>query len=431
VVDDYASRDGTEAHYRAGAFSAFRPPVRKRGESDAEFERRVDYERRKFRLRRQRMRLGFVLLYPLAFLVAGIVAMVVVYPEGRDELLEYAVVGAFGGLVGVGELISRYRDAPRSAIFSSPAIGYIAINSLAAFGALFLIFRFDWTFGATGDAILPTQLLVASFGSIALFRTSLFTVRAGNEDVGIGPSSLLTVMLGACDRAVDRVRAKDRGFEVAYVMGDVSFDAAEGPLPAVALALMQNLPEAEIIALSTEVERLRHQENVSDRAKALLLGLAITNRVGIDVLTAAKKSLGPEILRAEIDEVPETAHEARAVSLSPYGDPPDKEIEPLAPPPEVPASDEVRASEPQTPSGSAAAPNGHGNEASKSESRDPNPNEQPETLDSDMGKADNIDAGEVESNRKPDPLRDGIAAHAEPLSVELEENPSPSQASAS
>jgi len=264
---------------------------------DAAALRREAYEARKLQLKRRRLRLALASSYPLGLVIAGVVLVLIWYPDTRDELAKYAVVGLLGGSVGLGELVSRYRDAPRAAILTTPAFGYIALNAFAAVAALFLIFEFDWRFGATGDSVVPTQLLVASFGSVALFRTSLFTVRAGNEDVGIGPNSLLSVVLGACDRAVDRIRAKDRGFEVAYIMGNVSFRAAEGPLPAVALALMQNLPEAESIALITEVERLRHQSSISDEAKALLLGLAITNRVGTDVLETAKESLGPEILR--------------------------------------------------------------------------------------------------------------------------------------
>jgi len=134
-----------------------------------------------------------------------------------------------------------------------------------------------------------------------LFRTSLFTVRAGDQDVGIGPSSLLSIVLAACDRGVDRERAKDRALQVGDIMWDVSFEKAKGPLPTVALALMQNLDAPDQAALGVQVEKLSNETQMSDRAKSLLLGLAISNAVGPHVLQHAKEALGEEILRTAPD----------------------------------------------------------------------------------------------------------------------------------
>jgi hypothetical protein len=39
---------------------------------------------------------------------------------------------------------------------------------------------------------------------MAFFRTSLFVVRAGDRDVGVGPSGFLRIFLAAADRSVDR-----------------------------------------------------------------------------------------------------------------------------------------------------------------------------------------------------------------------------------
>lgn len=212
---------------------------------------------------------------------------------------ELLVVATGGGVVGAGELLARYRDAPKSALTSIPGITYVAVNALASVGALLLIWAFGWKFHATGHAVAAVQILVAAFGSMALFRTSLFTLRAGNEDIGVGPSVVLSTILSSCDRGVDRFRASDRADSVSAQMKDVSFAAAEGALPAVALALMQNLDAADQAALGIELERLRQDETTSDRAKSLLLGLAITNAVGPGVLGKAKAVLGDEILRKE------------------------------------------------------------------------------------------------------------------------------------
>lgn len=249
--------------------------------------------------RRPRLRKGLAAVAAVA-VAAGIVWLL--FGAAGEYGAQYTAVALLGGSVGVGELVSRYRDRPWKALRAWPAIGYIVLNAAAAAGALLLVISFDWTFGATGkDEIVATRLLVAGFGSMALFRTSLFTVRAGDQDVGIGPSSLLSIVLAACDRGVDRERAKDRALQVGDIMLDVSFEKAKGPLPTVALALMQNLDAPDQAALGVQVEKLSNETQMSDRAKSLLLGLAISNAVGPHVLQHAKEALGEEILRTAPD----------------------------------------------------------------------------------------------------------------------------------
>ena len=293
-----------------------------------------------------------VRLAGLVFVVAlagSIAAVAVLAEDSLPRLLEYEGVAVAGGLVGLAELVSRYRDQPLSAVTSAPGVGYIAINALASLGALILIFAFDWKFGASGSAVLVTQLLVASFGAMALFRTSLFTVRARDQDVGIGPSSLLSIILDACDRGVDRVRGKARAWEIARVMTGVSYEKADKPLPAVAAALMQNLGDANQSALSLEVTQLRLATGLSSQAKALLLGLAIADQVGPHVLEAARLTLGDQIAEDPGDTTAPGAPSAPAT-------PPDTQVGNGAEDDETPAETEVPSSRasglpatPQTP----------------------------------------------------------------------------------
>ena len=159
-----------------------------------------------------------------------------------------------GALVGVAELVSRYRDAPSRALHNWAAALYVGLNATAAVAALALIRAFDWKFGASDTgAVEWTRALVAGFGAMALFRSALFIVRAGDQDVGIGPSGLLQVVLSAADRAVDRGRAGARALEVTDTMAGVSFDRAAEALPAYCLALMQNATEDEKVALGNQV----------------------------------------------------------------------------------------------------------------------------------------------------------------------------------
>jgi hypothetical protein len=130
--------------------------------------------------------------------------------------LDWLAVAALGAIVGASELISRYRDQPGAALRTWPAIVYIGINAVASVVALGLIQVNSWFAQSRW-----TQILMAGISAMAFFRTSLFVVRAGDRDVGVGPSGFLQIFLSAADRAVDRQRAAARSDAVGVVMKGV------------------------------------------------------------------------------------------------------------------------------------------------------------------------------------------------------------------
>jgi hypothetical protein len=72
---------------------------------------------------------------------------------------------------------------------------------------------------------IVAQVLLAGFGTMAFFRTSLFTLRitcvhvAGREsDVAIGPAAVVQVIINAADRACDRFRAGPRSSDVVRII---------------------------------------------------------------------------------------------------------------------------------------------------------------------------------------------------------------------
>lgn len=217
-----------------------------------------------------------------------------------SELLDYLIVALFGGLVGAGELVSRYRDAPLRALRTGPAVLYVAINVAAAAGALGLILAFGWDFGIAASEAAQlrwTRVLVAGFASMALFRSSLFTVRVGEQDVGVGPSSFLMMVLDAADRGVDRLRAEARATEVMQAMGGVSFGRAYTALPVLCLELMQNLSDEDQKALADELTKLKDAQ-FDENIKTLVLGLKLMNVVGKGVLLGAVESVAQRIRTA-------------------------------------------------------------------------------------------------------------------------------------
>ena len=210
--------------------------------------------------------------------------------------MSYSIVMLIAALVGIVELISRYRDAPTDVLRRLPAGIYVTINAAAGAVALLVIDEFGWTFGVTQDgATRITQVAAAGLSAMAILRAAVFTVRVGDVDVGVGPNLLLTVVLDAADRAVDRDRANRRNALVVEIMDGVDFDKAKKALPSYCLTLMQNVPKEEQRAVAEEVKSLGNSPDLNKTVRTLNLGLALLNVVGEDVLRASVEALGDEI----------------------------------------------------------------------------------------------------------------------------------------
>jgi hypothetical protein len=204
-------------------------------------------------------------------------------------------VAVLSGLVGLTELLTRYRADPKQLTRSLAALAYILLNAAAGLGALGLIHAMGWTFGGeTASARRLMQVVVAGLGAVAISRSSLFIVRIGNSDVGLGPSTILTSLLGAIDRVVDRDQAQHRALQAEKIMKGVSFKEAHEALPTYCLALMQNLPAEDQEALARSVAALERSD-LDDDVKALALGIELMNMVGPDVLEVAVRTLGSRI----------------------------------------------------------------------------------------------------------------------------------------
>ena len=211
-----------------------------------------------------------------------------------SESVDYTAVALLGLLVGAGELISRYKDAPNQALYTGPALLYMALNVAASILALALIRGFGWTFNTSGPSQRWTQVLIAGVSAIAFFRTSFFTVRAGDRDLGVGPGAFLEIFRAAADRAVDRLRAGARTQCVAKLMDGIDYNKAKAGLVPYCLALMQNVPGEEQKKLVDEL-KLVDPESMDDAIKVRLLGLALLNVIGPEVLSAAVDGLRDRI----------------------------------------------------------------------------------------------------------------------------------------
>ena len=203
----------------------------------------------------------------------------------------------FGAAVGASELVGRYKDAPFHTLWTPAAGFYAAMNAAAALGAFILIQRFKVNFGYadTDPNLQLVQAMVAGFGAMAFFRSSLFTIKVGDSDVPVGPGIFFQVLLFATDRACDRQRALGRSGLVTSIMNGVSFSAARDTLPNFCFELMQNLPAAEAQRVRQAVDGLASAQNIREGDKSLSLGLMLMNVVGTNVLEFAVRRLGPRL----------------------------------------------------------------------------------------------------------------------------------------
>lgn len=206
----------------------------------------------------------------------------------------YLLAGAFGAAVGLAELLFRYRDSPLVLFKRAAAWTYIGFNAAASAGAAALIVALDWKFGKTGSALDATRVLVAGFGSVALFRSNLFVVKAGDENIGAGPSLVLAGILGAADRAVDREQAQTRANSVRPVMGEVNFDLAKQALVSFALTATVSVSPKAAEELKVGVAAL-DSADFADNVKSMILGLMLIDEVGLDVLKRSVDALAGSI----------------------------------------------------------------------------------------------------------------------------------------
>jgi hypothetical protein len=223
------------------------------------------------------------------------------YSRGVLGLPQIAAM-AIGGGVGCVEIMGRYRHAPVRAAFSWSGYVYILVNVLASWMAFYLLGVFD-AFPVAKDA---TQDLVdrrtvelalaAGFGALVVLRSSLFKVRVGDTDVGIGPPAVLDTLLLIADRGVDRREAVSRAQDVSALVAHVKdYRIIANMLTKYSLALMQNVDERTSKELGEAIGKILSDPDIPDAIKMDIVALRLGVVVGPDVLEAAVDALGDRL----------------------------------------------------------------------------------------------------------------------------------------
>ena len=213
---------------------------------------------------------------------------------------QMALVSAASAAVGYGEVLSRYRDRPAALMRTVPALVYVAVNVVAGLTALLLIQTLDTFKDSPHRATY--EVLAAGFGAIAFFRSSLFTVRIGTADVGVGPSALLKSLLDTAELIIDREQAAGRSNAAREIMADVDpAKACQALLPMCFGMLEKPYTEAEQKQISLQALSVGKPDPTSalagldPRARALILGVLLVRSFGRDVVRQAVRDLGATI----------------------------------------------------------------------------------------------------------------------------------------
>jgi hypothetical protein len=217
--------------------------------------------------------------------------------DGNWEFLLLSM--ACGLLVGMAELIGRYRDEPYRAVRNPFGLVYVATNAGLSAIAYFLLiyYRGDIFSNLSDDKFLTA--IVAGFGAMVIMRSKLFSFKTeGGETYAIGPDAVLSTILSSVDRQVDRARANGR---IETVMKNLPATTAETApramqfLRTTTLAAYQNLSPSEKDALDDVITDLENQPDLSSSLKLMAICFAILNISGEKNFKALMKDLSTHL----------------------------------------------------------------------------------------------------------------------------------------
>jgi hypothetical protein len=194
----------------------------------------------------------------------------------------YCLAAAFfGALVGVSELISRYRDEPYVAVSSKYGLVYIAINSVISAFALGLLRRYsDKVFPSLKDDPLLMSC-VAGFGAMVVMRSKLFTLKTPTgEEVAVGPDAAITNFLRSVDRAVDRSRSRKRQALIFEMTRNLAFDVRVSDFFKGHLVAYQNLTNDEKSEISKIIDDVKQRSDLDPQLKLMAISFGFLNISG-------------------------------------------------------------------------------------------------------------------------------------------------------
>ena len=244
----------------------------------------------------------------------------------------------FGLLVGLSEILSRYRDEPLLAASTNFGLAYLSLNGLVSLAAFMLLRRYPTQIFPSLQNDLLLSSIVAGFGAMVVFRSKLFTFRSSDgKDYPIGPAIVLDTVLKTIDSKIDRRRATERQLEVfRSVIGIQNFSDMADYFEA-SLSSFQNLSQDDKSEIKTVIDQYRSLTGWPDTLKCLGLGFAFLTIAGDENYAQVMVNL-----------------KAFIANQNPAGPPP----APAGPPPAPAGPPPAPAGPPPAPAGPPPAPAG-------------------------------------------------------------------------
>lgn len=211
---------------------------------------------------------------------------------------QYWIVFGLGIVLGIIELMARYRDEPLSLFGSFYTWMYMLFNGMLSALSLFLILKLGLDFTPADaqdkDQAIIYNIIMAGFGGAAFFRSSILQTKTGDKDVSVGPGLVIDIALSILDRAVDRYRAERRSTRISEIMKGITLKQTALIIAPYCVELMQNLSATERSGINTKMTEAENEILTSDEegaVKSAILALQIANLVGFEVLQKAISDL--------------------------------------------------------------------------------------------------------------------------------------------
>ena len=202
-----------------------------------------------------------------------------------------------GFAVGLSELLSRYDWSVKMILTSGPGWTYTAVNGFAAVIAYRATVDWNIPAGLIGKPEWWRVLLVSSIAMAAL-RSAFATVRIGEERVGIGLVSVVTVFLSRAERGLDQRLTRMRWKHVGSTLADLTYEATREYFLGVTLTALPSLTNSERETIQSETDKLQKLDVDAD-IKMRLLALYVAGKLGdelfLEIASTAKLRFAAEL----------------------------------------------------------------------------------------------------------------------------------------
>jgi hypothetical protein len=187
----------------------------------------------------------------------------------------------FGVLVGLSEILSRYRDEPLLAASTAAGLGYLSLNGVISLAAFAVLRKYPQQIFPTLKDDLFLTSIISGFGAMAVFRSKFFTFRsADGKDFPIGPAIVLDTILRTIDSKIDRRRATERQAQVFESMITLHDFVNVSSYFEASLSSFQNLSQDDKTEIKNVIDQYRALTSWPDTLKCLGLGFAFLNISG-------------------------------------------------------------------------------------------------------------------------------------------------------